>query len=205
MRKLLLLPLLAGAMVACAKNDPKADPTGKTLVVYFSNTPDLDATSGATELYQYNGERVGATQFVAKHIIAETGADEQRITVDPNRYPNDYDGLATLSKSERDNNIRPALTSTHDLSDYQNIIIGFPIWWYQMPMVMYSFFDQYDLSNKNVYVFTTHEGSGLNGSPSEIRALEPDANISDVGYDVRGTKASQDPSKISKWLKNIGL
>ena len=206
MRKLLVIILLASSFLACNKNNPQIDKDGKTLVVYFSCTPDdVDAVTGPTSLYQYNSERVGATQVVAKYIIEKTGADESRITVEEGRYPNDYDALATLSKEERDNDIRPTLTSVTNLDGYQNIIIGFPIWWYQMPMAMYSFFDQYDLSGKNVYVFTTHEGSGLNGSPAEIRKLEPNANISDNGYSVRGTKADKNTDKIDKWLQSIGF
>ena len=193
---------------AQASDDPAATPQeGKTVIVYFSKTvPEgVDATTGATPTATYKGQTLGATQYIATLVQEQTGADVPRITIADDHYPVEYNALADKAKEERDNNIHPALTSTHDLSQYQNIIIGMPVWWYTMPMPMYSFFDNVDLSGKNVYIFTTHAGSGLNGNPSRVKEVEPDANVSTDGLAIAGEQVAQNASSVITWLQRIGL
>ena len=189
-------------------NEPPTPQNGKTLVVYFSKTvPDgVDATTGATPTATYKGQTLGATQYLATLVQEQTGADVQRITVADDHYPVvEYNALADKAKEERDNNVHPALTSKHDLSQYQNIIIGMPVWWYTMPMPMYSFFDNVDLSGKNVYIFTTHAGSGLNNNPKRVQDEEPNALVSSDGLAISGNQVAQNASSVTEWLTRIGL
>ena len=193
---------------AQANDDPAAMPQeGKTVIVYFSKTvPEgVDATTGATPTATYKGQTLGATQYIATLVQEQTGADVQRITVADDHYPVEYNALADMAKNERDNDIHPVLTSTHELSQYQNVIIGMPVWWYTMPMPMYSFFDNVDLSGKNVYIFTTHAGSGLNNNPSRVKEVEPDAIVSTDGLAIRGEQVAQNASSVTTWLQRIGL
>lgn len=204
---------LATLFAGCSKDDdnksdttvtPVVEPNGKTLVVYFSKTlPEgVDGTSGATQVF----DNQGATQYVANRIVENIDADIQRITVADGYYPNEYQAVADFAKAEKESDTHPALTSKLDnLADYQNIIIGFPIWWYTMPMPIYSFFDEYDFSGKNIMIFTTHEGSGLGGSPETIRGLEPDANVSSDGFSSRGSAVSSADSNIENWLSGLGF
>ena len=201
-------------LVGCSKddensqvNEPPTPQNGKTLVVYFSKTvPDgVDATTGATPTATYKGQTLGATQYLATLVQEQTGADVQRITVADDHYPVEYNALADKAKEERDNTVHPALTSKHDLSQYQNIIIGMPVWWYTMPMPMYSFFDNVDLSGKNVYIFTTHAGSGLNNNPKRVQDEEPNALVSSDGLAISGNQVAQNASSVTEWLTRIGL
>lgn len=199
--------LFAGCSKDDYKNDnaenPIVEPNGKTLVVYFSKTlPEgVDGTSGATQVF----DNQGATQYIANRIVENIDADIHRITVADGYYPNEYQAVADFAKEEKESGTHPALTSKLDnLADYQNIIIGFPIWWYTMPMPVYSFFDEYDLSGKNIMIFTTHEGSGLGGSPETIRGLEPDANVSSDGFSSRGSAAGNQDDAIKEWVKKLG-
>lgn len=207
--KYLFGALMAVMATSCTAktNDPAAPQSGKTVVVYFSKTvPDgVDATTGATPVVNYNGQQMGATQYVATLVAEQTGADIQRITVADDHYPVQYNALADVAKAERDNNEHPALTSTHDLSGYDNIILGMPVWWYTMPMPVYSFLDMVDLSGKNVYAFTTHEGSGLNGTPGRVQDVEPDALVSSDGWASRGGQVQQNASTLTGWLQRLGL
>lgn len=188
-------------------NEPGAPQDGKTVIVYLSQTaPEgVDATTGATPLTTYNGQTMGATQYVATRIQEQTGADVQRITLADDHYPSGYNAMADVAKNERDNNIHPTLTSTHDMSGYQNVIIAMPVWWYTMPMPVYSFLDMVNLSGKNVYIATTHAGSGLNNNPKRVQDEEPNALVSTDGLAIAGESVSQSASSITTWLQRIGL
>ena len=212
MKRILLIMSAIALIAGCSKDDGNSNDAtepqeGKTVIVYFSKTvPDgVDATTGATPTVTYKGQTLGATQYLATLVQEQTGADLQRITVADDHYPVDYNALADMAKEERDNNIHPALTSTHDLREYQNIIIGMPVWWYTMPMPMFSFFDQVDLGGKNVYIFTTHAGSGLNNNPSRVKEVEPDANVSTNGLAISGSQMTGSPAAITKWLEELNL
>ena len=185
-------------------NEPAAPQSGKTAVVYFSKTvPDgVDAATGATPVVNYNGKQMGATQYVATLVAEQTGADIQRITVADDHYPVEYNELADVAKAERDNNKHPALTSTHDLNGYDNIILGMPVWWYTMPMILYTFFETYDFAGKTIIPFNTHEGSGDSGTYDTIKELEPQATVLE-GLAIRGGKISGAESEVTDWLKGL--
>ena len=70
---------------------------------------------------------------------------------------------------------------------------------------MFSFFDQVDLGGKNVYIFTTHAGSGLNNNPSRVKEVEPDANVSTNGLAISGSQMTGSPAAITKWLEELNL
>lgn len=80
--------------------------------------------------------------------------------MEENHYPTDnFESLAELARTELDEGQRPAMrTELENLEDYDVIFVGYPIWWYDMPAVMYTFFDQYDFSGKTIIPFTTHGG-----------------------------------------------
>ena len=217
MQKILFTAVMMTALLtACSSDDdnntnapiePIDNPNGKTLVVYFSKTvPDgVDASTGATQVFNYNNRELGATQWVAQQIADRTGADMHRITVADGYYPVTYNELADFARNEKEAGTHPVLTSTlTNLADYQNIIIGTPVWWYTVPMPIYSFLDAYDLSGKNVMVFTTHEGSGLADAISVIRQQEPQANVNATGFQTRGASAGSQSNAINEWLNGLG-
>ena len=192
---------MAALLTACSSDDDNNNPVepidnlnGKTLVVYFSKTvPDgVDASTGATPVFNYKDSELGATQWVAQQIADRTGADMHRITVADDYYPVTYNELADFARNEK------------ELADYQNIIIGTPVWWYTVPMPVYSFLDTYDLSGKNVMVFTTHEGSGLADAISVIRQQEPQAKVNSSGFQTRGASAGSQSNAINEWLNGLG-
>lgn len=216
------LMLLAMALGACSGSDSASDITGtdnglpdtistdgKTLVVYFSKTlpAGLDNVTGATDIVRDNGNDYGANQYLALMIARDLDADTLRLTVAADHYPLAYNDLASYARQERDQNSHPALTSRHvDMSDYTNIIIGTPIWWYTIPMPVYSFLDAYDLSGKNIFVYTTHAGSGLADALSVIRREEPRANVSSTALSVRASNVSASTSThVNQWLEQTGL
>ncbi len=209
---LLAIVFVTTLLTACSSDDDTIDPvkdaSGKTLVVYFSKTvPDgVDATTGATNVFAYNGQQLGATQWVAQQIADRTDADMHRITVADDYYPVTYNELADFARKEKEAGTHPKLTSSlTNLSEYKNVFIGLPVWWYTVPMPIYSFLDTHDLSGKNVMVFTTHEGSGLADAISVIRTEEPGAIVNSSGFNTRGNQAGNQADNIVEWLNKLGF
>lgn len=156
----------------------------KVLVVYFSET--------------------GNTQKFAKLISDEVGGDFRRIKT-VKSYPTGQ-ALFDYTKKERDENARPELKEMDVNPEvYDVIFIGYPIWWYTLPMPIYTFFDKYDFNGKIIVPFNTHEGSGDGGTYSTIKELEPNATVLD-GLAIRGgNMKSEQTTKVRNWLKGIDL
>lgn len=177
----------ASAETAKAKN-------GKTLVVFFSHAGDN---------YSVGNVKVGNTKIVADYISELTGADQFEIKTSK------YDGMAykplcDLAKEEQQKGELPPFEGSVDVSKYETIFIGGPVWWGTWPQVMFTFFKKYDLSGKTLIPFTTHEGSGLGSCVKDLRKAYPKADVqqgfSMYGHDVRSGKA-----RVEKWLKKIGF
>lgn len=157
------------------------DPTAKNLVVYFSmpETTEPENMSREEELSTVviDGEVLGNTQYVVYIIAENTGADIFRIEpVTP--YPLDHSELEDIAQKEQSEDFRPEIAGTvENIGQYDIIFFGFPNWYYDMPMIMYSFLDQYDLAGKTVVPFVTSGGSGFSDAISTIKEMEPDADV----------------------------
>lgn len=156
----------------------------KSLVVYFSWS--------------------GNTENVAKSIQSQTDSDIFEI-VPSTPYSDDYDTVLDLAQEEQRKNARPAISGSIDnINDYDVIYVGFPNWWGDMPMILYTFFDTYDLSGKTVALFCTSGGSGLSGTVNEVKSLEPDATVTE-GLHISSGSSSNPDNAVSEWLNDIGL
>ena len=171
----------------------------KILVVYFSRTGE-----------QYNVGVIdeGNTAVVAKAIAAGSGADTFEILPETDYYPYTYKELTDVAKQEQTERKRPRIKGTlPDLSGYETIFIGAPVWWGDWPMIMYTFFENADLSGKNLVPFSTHEGSGLSGFDKKLASAVPGAHLL-TGLAIRGTDCRKDRSavekKVSDWLNSLG-
>lgn len=174
---------------------------GKSLVVYFSvpETDGVDASSGASRVLS-DGKVMGNTQYVAAIISESTGSDLFEIKT-VHTYPGSHKALIDAAKEEIDNNARPKLaTHIKNLKDYDVVFIGFPNWWYDMPMPLYSFFDEYDFGGKTVIPFCTHGGSRFSGAIKTIRELEPKATVLD-GYAIARDRVADSKDGVLKWLE----
>lgn len=134
------------------------------------------------------------------------GGDIEAITPSVD-YPLEYDECIDVAKDETDSGARPAfVTLTADPESYDTIFIGYPVWWYTIPMVLETFFDQYDLSGKTIVPFNTHAGSRDGGTYTTIQEREPDAVVLD-GLAVSGSSAGSDDARteITEWIKGLDL
>ena len=189
-----------------SSGDVDVDTEGKILVVYFTAAENsgVDAVSSAS-VVAVDGEAKGVSQAVAEMIAGETGADLFSIRTST-VYPANIGELIDYADKEQDDDARPELTSSIDnLDDYATVFVGFPIWWYDMPQVMYSFFDEYDFSGKTVIPFTVHNGSRLSGTPATIAELEPDATVIADGFTVSMQNAADAAGDVAEWLQGLGF
>ena len=169
------------------------------LVAYFSR---------ADENYSVGTIEVGNTQILGEYIASEVGADSFHIeTVTP--YPKGYDECCDVAKQEQKDNARPELNgSVENMEQYDIVFLGYPIWWGDMPMAVYTFMESYDFSDKVIIPFCTHEGSGLSGTDSNIAKALPDSQVL-TAIEMRGSTAQalNDDSKqtVRSWLDDLGF
>ena len=158
--------------------------TGNVLVLYFSQS--------------------GNTEAVANFIHDAVGGDIVKLETET-PYPSDYDELVDYAQEEQRENARPALSTRIDnIDEYDTIFLGYPNWWGDMPMPIYTFLDEYDLSGKTIAPFITHGGSGLSGTPENIKEEEPNATVTE-GLAVSGSSSRNSQSTVNNWLSQIGF
>ena len=169
------------------------------LVTYFSH---------AGENYNVGVVEEGNTAKLAKVIAEQTGADLFEIVpvVD---YPQSYDECLEVATAEQREGARPEYVGDIENWDqYDTVFIGFPIWWGNIPNIVYTFMEAYDFTGKTVIPFNTHEGSGQAHSQQDIEGLLTNATVL-KGLAVRGSKAQNDAegtgADVTSWLKSIGL
>ena len=159
----------------------------KALVVYFSAT--------------------GNTKAVAETLAGLQEADTYEIVpeepyTDEDLNYNDQTTRATAEQNDPD--ARPAISgSIENLEQYEVIYVGFPIWWGDMPRILYTFFDTYDFSGKTIAPFCTSGGSGLSGTPGTIAEMETGATVLD-GLHISDSSADNAESAVAEWLTDIG-
>ena len=188
-------------------NDAETDHTAQAeqteggsnmLVAYFSL---------AGEQYGVGVIEEGNTSIIAHMIAEQTGADLFEIeAVTP--YPTSHSELLDVSRQEMADNARPEIAGTVDnMDDYDTIFIGYPNWWGDMPMIVYSFLESYDLSGKTIVPFCTHGGSGLSDTESSIADIT--GGTMKDGLAIPGTTAQNDrdtaKSEVTQWLREDGF
>lgn len=181
---------------------------GKTLVVYFSvpetTNPDNMNAEEEYSTVVINGEVLGNTQYVAYVIQENTGADIFRIEpVTP--YPMNHAELEEVATEEKRNDAMPEIAAgVENIEQYNTIFLGYPNWYADMPRIIYSFLDQYDLSGKTIVPFVTSGGSGFSNTISTIADLEPDAEVITDGLSISRNVVQDAEEDIVQWVKDLG-
>lgn len=170
----------------------------KTLVAFFSR---------ADENYAVGYIKKGNTHIVAEMIAAETEADIFHIeTVNP--YPANYNECIEVAKREKQSKARPEIKGDVRVEDYDVIFLGYPNWWGEMPMAVYTFIEKHNWQNKIVIPFCTHEGSGLSGTERRIQSACEGATVM-KGIAIRGYTAQNEQETTRKtvqtWIKGLNF
>ena len=147
----------------------------------------------------------GNVQQLVGWVQEETGGDLFSIRV-TEPYPSDWDACLERAHAERSDDARPALQeNVSGLAQYDTVFLGYPNWWYGVPMALLSFLEQNDLSGKNVYLFCSHGTGGLANSVEQIKEAAPDARISDSIFDCYEEDAASSEDTIREWVRGLGF
>ena len=191
--------LLAAAVlsfpVKVSADDGAGVKQSRNLVVYFSRTG---------EQYGVGVISRGNTAVVAEMIAGETGADMFEVKPQKDEYPATYKELTDYAKKELFENARPAIAGTlPDLSGYDTVYIGAPVWWGDWPMIMYTFFEAEcaQMEGKRIMPFATHAGSGLSGFDRKLSEACGKASVG-AGLAVTGADAQKDPESVKTAVRS---
>lgn len=178
--------------------------SSKILICYFSfpETDSTDASAGASRVV-IDGEMKGAMQYMAEIISDTTGGDLFRIETVQD-YPGTHEPLVDQAADEKASSARPEL-STHieNLDAYDTIFIGYPNWWGDMPMPLYTFLEEYDFSGKKIIPFNSHGGSGFSGTIETIASDEPNAEVITDGFTVSRDDVANVEADLVEWVRNL--
>lgn len=178
----------------------------KILIAYFTAAENSGMDAIASASYTVMGSNpVGRLRAVADMIQSETGGDLFSIQTSV-VYPAEIGALIDYAAEEQADDARPEL-STHieNLDQYDVIFVGFPTWWYDLPQVLYSFFDEYDFSGKIIVPFNVHNGSRFSGTIGTIKKLEPGATVIEDGFTVHEGSVAEAQADVAQWVERLGL
>lgn len=141
----------------------------------------------------------GNTEQAALEIAAQTGAEIFEIEpADP--YTTDYNELLEIASEEQRTGARPAIAGTlPDLDSVDTVFLGYPNWWGDMPMILYSYLDSADLGGKTICPFVTSGGSGFSNTLAVIREMEPEASVT-AGLSLGSSQAADCADAAAAWL-----
>lgn len=179
---------------------------GGVLIAYFSWAENAVLEEGVDAMTSPSVSDPGNVQQLAGWIQEETGGELFSIQVtDP--YPSDWDACLERANEERGQDARPALVEpqVENLEQYDRVFLGYPNWWYGVPMALLTFLEENDLSGKDVYLFCSHGTGGLARSVEIITEAVPEANISDNIFDCYEEDAPASQGDIQAWVAELDL
>jgi len=202
---LLLAVAFVSARALAAPSETEAASAARAVIAYFSvpETDGVDAVSGASRVVA-RGKVVGNTEFNAQTIQSTIGGDLFAIET-TRRYPGSHAPLVEFADRERRANARPELSSRVDPKGYGVIFLGYPNWYADMPMPLYTFLETHDFSGMTIVPFVTHGGSGSSRTVDAIRRLQPNAS---VVTDILTLERHSVPSAerdVKKWLAGLKI
>ena len=171
-------------MESAAEESSETAEAGGTLIAYFSWS--------------------GNTEQLAQMIQTETGGELFEIAP-ATPYTEDYDQLLDIAQQEQADNARPELASqVENWDSYSTVFVGYPDWWSDAPMLIYSFLESYDWEGKTLIPFCTSGGSGFGRSLDNLPASAPSATILE-GFHVNGSSVDGAAEDVAAWLSGLGL
>lgn len=200
------------SQVSTEKNKNDTSSTSKNarvLIAYFTvpedvKTSDNDAIAGASIVVK-ESEKMGNTEYVAGLVQKTIGGDLFRIET-KDAYPLEHDTLVEQAAEEQEKELRPELSNyVENFEQYDTVILGFPNWWGDLPMPVYSFLEEYDFAGKTIIPFVTHGGSGFSATIDTISQLQPDAQVSDNTLSLSREDVADAENEVKEWAQGLGL
>lgn len=215
MKKLLIALLVIGMISGCSQEtsqsnnitDTNQSITAKKILIAYFSFPETDGTdtSSSASRVVVNGEVQGSVQYVASMIQKETNGDLVRIET-IQQYPEIHEPLVNQAKEEQNNKSRPELKSQIDnIDSYDTIFLGYPNWWGDMPMPLYTFLTQNDFGSKTIIPFNTHGGSGLSSTLDTIKELQPNATVVSNALTMSRNDVDSYESTVKDWIVSLNI
>lgn len=199
-------PAAESASEPAAAGSAETADGGRILVAYFTvpETDGVDAVAGASRVVT-DGEVLGNTQYIAQLIARQTGGDLFAIQT-VQEYPGSHDALLEFAYNERAEDARPELAAAlENPGDYDVVFLGYPNWNADLPMPLYTFLEQTDLSGKTIIPFVTHGGSGFSRTVQTIQELQPDATVVEDGLSLSRNSVPDAAAEVEAWVSGLGL
>lgn len=182
------------------------NPNNKRILVTYFTVPEGDKatdTDGGASIQIADGKVVGNNQLVATMIQKEVGGDIFAIET-VNEYPIDHKKLVDLGAEEKKNNARPKLKrKIENINNYDIIFIGFPNWWADLPMPLYTFLEENDFSGKIIIPFCVHGGSSFSGTIRTITSLQPNATVVNDGLSISRNDVHRLKNEVTNWINSL--
>lgn len=188
------------------QTENKINTNAKSLVVYFS-VPETDNPTNMTRdednsTVVVDGKVLGNTEYLATLISEKTKSDLFRL--EPKKaYPTNHQELLQRAKDEMENDERVELKENIDLTNYEVIYIGYPIWNANLPPVIQTFLENNDFSNKTIIPFCSHGGSGLSRTPETIKEKLKDSQVITNGFEIYRSDIEEASDELDAWLKEL--
>lgn len=176
----------------------------KILIAYFTvpETDGVDTVANASRVVK-NGEILGNTQYIAGIIKDTLGGDLFKIET-VQEYPGSHSPLLDFAYNEKSENARPELSShIRNFDEYDVVFVGYPNWNADLPMPLYTFFEEYDFSGKTIIPFVTHGGSGFSSTVRTIRNLEPNAVVTENNLSVSRNNVPDAEEDVKQWAESL--
>lgn len=190
---------------ASSTEQPSDTQESGVLVAYFSWADNAVIDGEVDAVASPSVTAPGNVQQLAQWVSERTGGDLFSIQV-TEPYSSDWDACLERANQERAEDARPELTaSVKQLERYDTVFLGYPNWWYGVPMALLSFLEENDLSDKQVYLFCSHGTGGLASSVEQIDEALPDSTaLSENVFDVYEEDAASSQQDILAWLEELG-
>lgn len=190
---------------ASSTEQPSDTQESGVLVAYFSWADNAVIDGEVDAVASPSVTAPGNVQQLAQWVSERTGGALFSIQV-TEPYSSDWDACLERANQERAEDARPELTaSVEQLERYDTVFLGYPNWWYGVPMALLSFLEENDLSDKQVYLFCSHGTGGLASSVEQIDEALPDSTaLSENVFDVYEEDAASSQQDILAWLEELG-
>lgn len=183
--------LACGGVALADQPSNKEENMTKQIIIYFSR---------ADENYGVGDVKKGNTEYVAEFIRDETGAD--LFKVEPkNPYPRDYSTCVQVAQERQQTHDAPIVEPVPDITSYDTVYIGSPVYWGRMPEELRTALSGLDLTGKTVNLFVTHEGSAFGDIPQQLEIMFPKVSLNKT-FEIEGRRAVKARNRVSRWLKD---
>lgn len=199
--------ILAALMVLSLASFAGAEAADTNILIAYFSMPEADgadASSGASRIVE-DGEVIGNVQYLANAIAQATGGELFAIET-VQAYPISHQPLIQHADYEKSESARPNLaTALENLDAYDTIFLGYPNWWAELPMALYTFLETYDLSGKTIVPFCPHGGSGFSGTVDTIAQLQPNATVHPDGLAISRNDVQGSNDRVAAWVESLNL